>query len=309
MGSKKADGGRRFGAHMSIAGGLHLAVERAEAAGCDVLQIFVKNQRQWTAPPLKDEDADAWTQAWQASSIGDVMAHNSYLVNMASPKRDMQKKSIDAMVAELERCERLGVPGLVAHPGAHLGEGEDKGIKRIARALDTIHKRTAGYQVRILLETTAGTGTNLGFRFAHLARMIDAVREPERLAVCFDTCHVFAAGYDLATAEGYAATMEELNETVGLDRVVCFHVNDSMHPLGSRKDRHDHIGQGEMGPEPFRHLVHDRRFSGIPMFLETPKNKEPGDHTFDRMNLKTLRDLVGKPAGRATRRGRRTRSA
>ncbi len=283
---------RRFGAHMSIAGGLHLAVSRAVEAGCDVLQVFVKNQRQWTAAPLSEEDVAEWKRAWAESPIGAVVAHNSYLVNLASPKAETFDKSMNAMLDELERCEQLGIGGLVAHPGSHLGEGEEAGLRKIAKALDDIHRQTRGYTVKVLLETTAGQGTNLGHRFEHLGRILDLVKAPERLGVCFDTCHVFAAGYDLQSEEGYAATMDELDAAFGCGRIACFHVNDSKHPRGSRKDRHEHIGQGELGRKPFQHLINDARFHGIPMILETPKGEDDRGRDHDKLMLAKLRRMV-----------------
>ena len=195
------------------------------------------------------------------------------------------------MILGLWRCAQLGVPYLVLHPGAHMGQGVRTGIKRIVRSLDTVHKRTQGINVQILLETTAGQGSNLGWRFEHLATILDGVKDPDRLGVCFDTCHVFAAGYAMGTEQEYKATMKAFNATVGVKQIKAFHLNDSKKPLGSRVDRHNHIGRGEMGIEPFRHLLNDRRFRKVPMYLETPKG-EHGRTTWDKVNLRTLRGLV-----------------
>ena len=287
---------RRFGAHMSIAGGLHLAIERAVEAGCDLLQVFVKNQRQWHAPPLTDEAVRLWRDALAESNLRSVTAHDSYLINLAAPADDAWMRSIDALVDELERCEALGIPGLVAHPGAHTGSGERAGIRRIARGLDKIHRRTRGFAVKVLLEVTAGQGTNLGHRFEQLAEMIDRTRASERLGVCVDTCHLFAAGYDLTSAAGYEETITTLDAQVGLDRVACIHVNDSKRPLGSRVDRHEAIGQGEMKTPPFRRIINDPRLLGKPMILETPKGTDDQGRDLDRLNLARLRRLVRRSA-------------
>lgn len=283
---------------MSIAGGLHRAVERAVEAGCDTLQVFVRNQRQWAAPPLQEADVRAWRQALDATRLDPVIAHDSYLINLAAPDERIRHRSVDAFVDELERCERLGIAGLVTHPGSHNGTGEKAGIGRIVRSLNTIHRRTRGFRTTTLLETTAGQGTNIGHRFEHLAAILARVAEPERIAVCLDTCHVFAAGYDLVSETGYAATIDALEHHIGLGRIRCFHVNDSKKPLGSRVDRHAHIGQGAMGRDAFRHLVTDPRFFGVPMILETPKGEDARGRDLDRVNLSTLRRLVRRPASK-----------
>jgi len=283
---------RRFGAHMSIAGGLHKAFTRAIDTGCDCLQIFVKNQRQWRAAPLTDEAIRAWRQARRGAAIEPVLAHDSYLINLASPDHDLFNRSIDAFVDELHRCEQLGILGLVTHPGSHSGSGQTPGIRRIARALNTIHRRTRGFKARTILETTAGQGTGVGHRFEQLARIIGATREPERVAVCVDTCHIFAAGYDLTTDAGYAETIAQLDQQLGLARVLCFHMNDSKKPMSSGVDRHEHIGKGKMGPGPFRRLINDQRFFSTPMILETPKGRDNRGRDLDRVNLAALRRLI-----------------
>ncbi len=290
---------RRFGAHMSIAGGLHHAFERAVDVGCDCMQIFVKNQRQWHAPPLADEQIARWQAARRSAGVAPVVAHATYLINLASPDRSLWKRSINACADELLRCERLGVMGLVFHPGSHLGQGESWGVERVAAALDIIHDHTPGLTARTILETTAGQGSCLGHRFEHLADIIGKVREPERLAVCVDTCHIFSAGYEITTDEGYAATLAALDRTVGLNRVMVFHMNDSLRPVGSRRDRHGAIGQHEIGRSAFRRVVTDPRFLGIPMILETPKGTDPRGRDLDRVNLAVLRRLVRQTISRA----------
>ncbi len=275
-----------LGAHMSIAGGLHLAFNHAVAAGCGVLQIFTKSSNQWRAKPLTDDDVARFEEARRRTGIRRVVAHDSYLINLASPDPALWKKSLDAFLVELERAERLGLDGLVFHPGAHMGAGEEAGLGRVAKALDAAHTRCRGYRCRTLIETTAGQGTSLGWRFEHLAGLLDRVRDPARVGVCLDTCHVFAAGYDLRTPSAYRATMRAFDRIVGLERIQAFHVNDSKRELGSRVDRHAHIGAGMIGLEGFRCLMNDRRFRRVPMILETEKE---GD--MDRANLAALRGL------------------
>jgi deoxyribonuclease-4 len=284
---------------MSIAGGLHNALLAAEAHGCDTVQLFTKNSNQWKARPLTDEDVAAFRQTLRKTRIRYPTAHDSYLINLASPDQALYEKSIDAFVIELQRAERLGLSYLVTHPGAHLDSGEESGLDRVAQALDEVHQRCPGFKVRTLLETTAGQGTALGHRFEHLARILELVREPKRLGVCVDTCHVFAAGYALAPEREYQATMREFGRVIGFSWLQAFHVNDSDKPFGSRVDRHAHIGRGQLGLEPFRLLVNDPRFRSRPMILETAK--EDGQcKDMDRVNLATLRRLVrdrpGKPS-------------
>jgi deoxyribonuclease-4 len=275
---------------MSIAGGHDRAVRAASLVGFQTVQLFTKNNNQWKAPPLTDRHCEAFRQALDATGVADPVAHNSYLINLASPDEVLWNKSIDAMTVEVERCEALGIADLVAHPGAHLGGGEDAGLKRVADGLDEVHRRTRGVRVRIDLETTAGQGTCLGHRFEHLGRVIGAVTEPERLGVCVDTCHIFAAGYSLGTAEEYDGTIDALDRAVGLGRVRVWHVNDSRRECGSRVDRHAGIGRGCLGLGSFRHLLNDPRFRPLPMILETPKGTEGGED-LDSLNLRTLRNL------------------
>lgn len=283
---------RRLGAHISIAGGLHRAFERATQAGCDTLQLFVKNQRQWHAPQPDKNDVRTWQEARASAGIEPIFAHSSYLINLASPDEVLWNKSIDAFEDELVRCEELDIPYLVTHPGSHNGDSEAKGIKRVIRALNVIHRRTKDFAVRTLIETTAGQGTNLGYRFEQLAQIIHGVFNSERMGVCFDTCHAFAAGYDLTSDEGYHRTFDQIKETVALQSIQCFHLNDSYKPFGSRVDRHAGIGMGEMGAEPFRRLVNDKRFFHVPMIIETPKGQDEQGRDLDQINLAALRRLI-----------------
>jgi deoxyribonuclease IV len=282
---------RTFGSHMSIAGGCDRAVLAAQAVGFETVQLFTKNNNQWNAAPITDEHARTFRGALAETGVTDPVAHTSYLINLASPDGVLWEKSIEALAVEVERCELLGIPDLVVHPGAHMGEGEKRGVARIAKALDKVHRRTKGLGVKIDLETTAGQGTNLGYRFEHLRDILERLGQPERLGVCVDTCHIFAAGYSLASAEEYDETIEQLDRFVGLYRVRAWHLNDSCRECGSRVDRHAGIGVGQMGLEPFRHLVNDPRFRELPMILETPKGVDQGED-LDARNLRTLRGLV-----------------
>jgi deoxyribonuclease-4 len=284
-----------FGAHMSIAGGCTTALELARAHGCPAVQLFTKQPTQWAARPLPDEEVRTFRRLRRTAGVRVALAHDSYLINLASPDEALYRKSLEAFVEELQRAERLGLRYLVTHPGAHMDAGEEAGLARVAAALDEAHARCPGFAVRVLLETTAGQGTTLGHRFEHLARILSLVAEPRRLGVCLDTCHVFAAGYALAPAAEYEATMRALARTVGLRRVRAFHVNDSLKPLGSRVDRHAHLGQGHLGLEPFRLLVNDPRFRDRPMILETPKEAADGSD-MDAVNLAALRGLLADPA-------------
>ena len=282
-----------LGAHMSIAGGIDKAVQRACQCGCDCLQIFSKNNNQWSARPITAAAAASFRRAIERSRIVFPIAHDSYLINLASPDAGLWKRSVKALAIELRRAEMLGLRYVVTHPGCYIHGPPKAGLRRIARALDTIHQETAGIQAQCLLETTAGQGTSLGWRFEELAAILEGAKDPERLGVCFDTCHVFAAGFPLGTAEEYWSTMEALDRAVGLGRVRAFHLNDSARELGSRVDRHAHIGRGRMGLDPFRHLLRDPRFQETPMYLETPKGKENGED-LDAVNLRTLRKLIGR---------------
>lgn len=278
-----------LGAHMSIAGGVHKALERGKSVGCDIIQIFTKSSNQWKAKPLTDDDLALFQEAKLATGITIVVGHTSYLINLASPDPLTYRKSVDSLRLELERSEALGLPSLVLHPGSHLGEGEQAGLKKIAKSLDAVHKSLPGLTVKIALEITAGQGTNLGFRFEQIARIIELTKEPDRLAACFDTCHAFAAGYDIRTKKAYTATMQQFDDVIGIDRLAVIHLNDAKKELASRIDRHEHIGKGQIGLDGFRWLLNDRRLRAIPMSLETPKGKDLKE---DVENLATLRTLI-----------------
>jgi deoxyribonuclease IV len=280
-----------LGAHMSIAGGYYKAVEAAKKAGCDCVQLFTKNNNQWRAKEITDDEAARFRASLVELGIAHPISHDSYLINLASPDPELWKKSIDAFIVELLRAEQLGIPYVVAHPGAFTTSSEAEGLKRIAEALDEVHRQTPKCKAMCLLETTAGQGSNLGAKFEHLAAIIDGVRDPDRLGVCVDTCHIFAAGYPLETPKDYKATIKQLDSIVGLDKVKAFHLNDSLKELGSHVDRHAHIGRGKMGLEPFRNLLNDRRFKKVPMYLETAKGLEEGED-LDVINLRTLRGLI-----------------
>lgn len=280
----------RFGAHMSIAGGIERAVDRAVAVGCSALQVFTRSATQWAARPLREDECLAFREKAACAGLQPVLAHDSYLINVASPEPALRARSVDALTDEVDRCDALAIPYLVMHPGAHLGAGEAVGLSRVAAALDEVHARRPGSGVRILLENTAGQGSTLGHRFEHLAFVLDSVRQPERLGVCFDTAHAFAAGYELSTEAGWESTWRVFDATIGLQRLCALHVNDSKKPLGSRVDRHEQVGLGLLGPEPFWRLCHDPRFAGLPASLETEKDD---DLVADVQNLAVLARLGG----------------
>ena len=282
--------GRLLGAHLSVAGGLHRAMERARQTGCNAVQVFTKNNNQWAAKPISDDDAGAFRAARERHGVASVIAHASYLINLASPDDALWKRSIDAFRDELLRCEQLGITHLVFHPGAHVGGGDARGLARVAKALRSIHRDLRGLSVKTTIENTAGQGTCLGHRLDHLAELFDRVDAPGRVRFCIDTCHLLAAGYDFRTAAGYRATMDELAARVDLALVEAFHLNDSKRELGSRVDRHETIGEGEVGDEGFRHLMNDARFAHVPMVLETPKGKD--EVRADTGNLRRLIDLI-----------------
>jgi deoxyribonuclease-4 len=278
-----------LGAHMSIAGQVGEALIRGKSVGCECIQIFTKSSRQWKAKPYSEEEIATFKRNRRETGIETVIAHDSYLLNLGAPNEELRKKSVAAFIDELERCEALGVPYLVAHPGSHVGSGEENGIATIAKSLSEAHQACKGFKVKVALEITAGQGSNLGYKFEQIARMIDAAREGDRLRVCFDTEHAFAAGYEITTEEGYERTFAELDKQVGLKRVVAFHLNDSLKPFNSHVDRHEHIGKGYIGKEAFRRLLHDSRFFGLPMCLET----DPGPDMKDiKQDLETLKSLL-----------------
>ncbi|WP_319582615.1 deoxyribonuclease IV [uncultured Pseudodesulfovibrio sp.] len=278
-----------LGSHMSIAGGLHMAFERIMRVDGTALQIFTRNQRQWKVPELTEYDAELFAAAWAQWGDYPVAAHDSYLINLASNKEDLLNRSVLSFAEELKRIETLSVPYLVTHPGSHLGAGVEDGIRRYAANLDRAIERSGTRAGMILLETTAGQGTNLGSSFEELAAIIEASAHPDRLGVCYDTCHTFAAGYDIRTPETYAATFDAFDRIIGLDRLKFFHLNDTKNDFGSHKDRHEHIGQGEIGEQGFRNLMRDPRFKDIPKTLETPKQEDLQD---DVRNLTLLRELA-----------------
>jgi deoxyribonuclease IV len=288
----------RLGAHLSIAGGLPRAVDRAQATRCEALQIFTKSAGQWRARPLPDEEVALFRKRVRESGIGPVVAHNSYLINIAATDPTLRARSMTALDEEIDRAERLGLAGLVMHPGSYTTGNEADGLRLISDALSQILDARPRGRVKILLEHTAGQGTNLGHRFEHLAAIIGSVSRPRRLGVCLDTCHLLTSGYDLCSAEGYEQTFREFDRIVGLDRLAVFHLNDSKRPCGSRVDRHEHIGKGCLGLEPFRRVLNDPRFRDLPMLLETPKLETPESRRksdadpWDVKNLRTLRKLI-----------------
>lgn len=281
--------GPLLGSHMSIAGGVENAILQGKEVGCDAVQLFTKSSRQWVSKPLSEEEIAKFHHAKKTTGLTCVVAHDSYLYNFAATDEALRKKSVNGLIDEMQRCEALGIAYLIAHPGAHVGAGETTGIHTIAKSIDEMQRACAGFTAKLALEITAGQGSNLGYRFAHIRQIIDAAKEPDRLRVCFDTEHAFAAGYDLRTKDGYERTFTEFEETIGLDVLVAFHLNDAKKDLGCRVDRHEHIGKGYLGLEAFRLLMNDTRFWGMPMCLETPKSADCHE---DRENLATLRGLL-----------------
>jgi len=279
---------------MSIAGGLHKALLRGKSVGCKAIQIFTGNNNQWKTRKLSTNEIDLFYETREKTAINPVAAHNSYLINLASPRSYVFEKSFDAFLDELGKAELLGIPYLVMHPGSHLGNGETQGLRQIAEAIDRVHSKTTKYRVKTLLETTAGQGTNLGYRFEHLAEILKLTESRERLGICFDTCHAFAAGYDFRTAETYRQVIKEFDKIIGLDQLRLFHVNDSKKGLGSRIDRHEHIGSGLIGLQAFSFVLNDAKFADIPFLLETPKCKDENGVDRDIVNLNLLKSLIKK---------------
>jgi deoxyribonuclease IV len=286
----RAGSGPRLGAHMSIAGGLDQAPLRGRQAGCDTIQIFTKSNRQWRARPLVATEVTAFRRNLRLTGIRPVVAHGSYLLNLAAPSAATWKQSVAAFGEELTRAEQLGIPFLVTHPGSHAGAGERDGAARVAEALNLVHRGLPQVRVRVLLEHTAGQGTGLGYRFEQLAAILEQVESARRVGICLDTCHLFAAGYDIRTAAGYEQMLRTLHACVGLRRVRIIHMNDSRQDLGSRVDRHEHIGKGRLGLAAFGWFLNDRRLRNVPMILETPKVEDR--LADDRRNLLRLRTLV-----------------
>jgi len=278
--------GDLIGAHLSTKGGLHTVFERATAINASAIALFAKNSNRWKGKELTDDDCALFVRM---QTVRPVFTHASYLINLATTNPEFHRKSIAAMIDELDRAGRLGAAAVVLHPGAHMGAGASAGIDQIARSLDQIHAALPDHRVVTLLETSAGQGSCVGCSFEELGQIINLVDERRRVGVCFDTCHVFASGYDLRSSDAYERTVEQLDESFGVRNVGLFHLNDSKKPLGSRVDRHEHIGDGQLGLEAFRLLLNDPRFRGIPKLLETPKKIE---HESDRRNLSTLRSLL-----------------
>ena len=280
-----------LGAHMSIGGGAHLAIERACSIDCTAMQIFVKNNMQWFARSLTREEIFAFLEHRQRGELLSVFAHANYLINLAATNPRFHANSLRALSEELTRADQLELPFLVLHPGAHLGAGEEAGLNTIVTSIDQVFRKLPKVKTRIALETTAGQGSCLGHTFEHIACIIENVRQPERLSVCLDTAHVFAAGYDIGNETGIRKTFREFDCTIGLQRLAAIHLNDSKTARGSRVDRHEHIGKGKIGLDAFRFIMRDRRFRKIPKVLETPKEKDLKE---DVMNLKTLHALAGE---------------
>ena len=280
-----------FGSHLSIAGGMHNALLKAEEFGMDTVQVFTKNQQQWKCSPLTDQCIADWKSHARRLKFKRTVSHDSYLINLAATNPQFWRQSVELFVEELSRCNQLGIPYLVTHPGAHMGAGEEEGLRKIAAALDVIHDLVPDEGVITCLEITAGQGSALGYKLGHLAEIITRVKSPKRLGVCLDTAHLFAAGYDFR-GRRYAAFRKELSRDVGLSRVKVIHMNDSKKDLGSRVDRHDHIGRGKIGVEGFKPFVRDEAWEKVPKILETPKEKDEKGRDWDVVNLEILRSLV-----------------
>ena len=278
-----------LGSHISTSGGLDKGVDRAAALGIKAIQVFTKSERQWQARPLDPDMVAKFREMTAAAGIEHLVAHDSYLINVASPEPDKWERSREALMIELDRCDELGIPWLVSHPGAHMGTGPEEGVVRVAEAINRIHAERPDGKATILIETTAGQGSSMGARFEEIGEIIRLTADKRRVGVCLDTCHIFAAGYDIRTPETYAETMARFDEIIGLNYLKCLHLNDSLKEFDSRRDRHAHIGEGMIGTEGFANLMNDARLAGIPGILETPKD-DAGEQ--DRMNLATLRSLI-----------------
>ena len=279
----------KLGAHMPTAGGVWTALQRGREAGCEAIQIFVKNNMQWFGKPLAETDVARYANEAVLSHFACVFGHTGYLINLAAPPGPNRTQSVKSLIQEIQFATLLGLPFLVLHPGSHLGRGEDVGVKQTVAGLNEVFRATRESPVRIALECTAGQGSCLGAKLQHLAEIFQRVTRSERLGVCLDTAHLFEAGHDLRTPGGWDTIIGELDELVGINQVLAFHLNDSKTDLGSRVDRHEHIGKGKIGREPFRHIVNDARFPSIPGCLETPKSKDLHE---DLENLAVLRDLL-----------------
>ncbi len=280
-----------LGAHTSTAGGVSKAIERAEKLHFTAIQIFTKNNNRWFAKPLEENELAKFKKLWKNSDIKYIVSHDSYLINLCASNTELLNKSRKAFVDELQRCEILGISYLNFHPGSHTGRGEEDGLKVIAESINIAHEKTKGYKVSSMLELTAGQGTALGYKFEHIAQIIEMVEEKNRMSACIDTAHIFAAGYDIRSEAAYQKTMKEFDEIIGLERLKCFHINDSKKELGSRVDRHEHIGKGFIGTEGFANIMNDKKVESVPKILETPKGKEQLE---DLENLKVLKNLISK---------------
>ncbi|MDP6125124.1 MAG: deoxyribonuclease IV [Candidatus Latescibacteria bacterium] len=287
MASDTAKSGVLVGAHMPTSGGLHNALTGGADIGCTAIQIFTKSPRQWTAAPLTDEAIAEFRNAREVTGLEHLAAHDTYLINVASPDDDLFGRSIAAVEQELDRCDQLDIPHLVMHPGSHVGSGEEAGLERVAGALDVVHAKNQDRRVMLALEVTAGQGTGLGWRFEHISTIISSVAEPERLAVCLDTAHCFAAGYDIRGEAGVHEVLAEFDRVIGLSRLAVIHMNDSKKELSSRVDRHEHIGEGEIGVETFQAIMNDPRLAQVPKIVETPEAK-----TMHRKNVEQLLGLA-----------------
>lgn len=279
-----------LGAHFSIAGGLHKAIFTASRYGCTALQIFTKNSNQWKERTLTDDEIERFNEARELTNIESISSHTSYLINLGSPEKSKFNRSIKALKHELERASLLSIPYVIMHPGSHMGEGEERGLRRVALGINKTFDTAPKITCRLLLETTAGQGSNLGYTFEHLAQISELVEAKGQIGFCFDTCHTFAAGYDLGTKKAYRNTMRAFDNIVGLDRLYAIHLNDAKKGLGSKRDRHEHIGKGAIGIDAFRYIMNDPRLKNVPKILETPKGR--GRPDYDRMNLNLLRSLV-----------------
>ena len=279
-----------LGTHVSVSGGLSTAFQRAESVGCTTMQIFVKNANQWHAKAISSSEAELYRESAAKSRLSPIIAHAAYLINLCAANPLVLEKSRSAYEDELRRCELLGIDSLVFHPGAHVGAGEAEGIKLVIESINMIHESTPGFRVRTTIETTAGQGTTLGYTFEHLAAIIDGVEDKDRMAVCMDTCHLFTAGFPIHTAGGWKSTMEKFDALIGLKYLAAIHVNDSMKPFGSRLDRHEQIGKGQIGLEGFRPMMNDPRLLSVPKILETEKSEDMHE---DIENMERLRSLIG----------------
>lgn len=278
----------KFGAHMSTSGGAWKALQRGRSISCETVQLFVKNNMQWFGKPISPADADLFKKERTDKTISAVFGHTGYLINLGGPDGENRERSIQSLIQEIEFAHALGLPFLVMHPGAHLGSGEQTCVRQIAKGLNTVFAATKNSAVKIALENTAGQGTCLGHRISHLASIFDAVDRPERLGICLDTAHFFAAGYDVREKKGWDDAIGEVQTLLGIEQILAFHLNDSKTDLGSRVDRHAHIGQGKIGREAFRHIINDPRFNHHPGCLETPKSEDLHE---DVENLEVLRSL------------------